>query len=70
MTDDEHGIAGPDEDEYSRAIAAEAFGKALQARYRCGAGPLECGGSCARLKAHDGPCLCAGDTDGPGTCPA
>lgn len=55
---------------YALALAAEAFGKAIQARFRCGAGPLECGGVCCRLAGHEPPCLCAGDTDGPGTCPA
>jgi hypothetical protein len=35
---------------------------------------MECGGSCvvplATLPDHAGPHLCAGDNDGPGTCPA
>lgn len=47
------------------------WGIALRARYpTCGLGPLECGGTCHLPLGHDPPCLCAGDEDGPGTCPA
>jgi hypothetical protein len=46
-----------------------AFG-AIRARYRCHFGPLECGGSCDLEEGHSGPHLCAGDVDGPGSCPA
>lgn len=31
---------------------------------------LECGGTCYREPNHEGPCLCSGDMDGPGSCPA
>ena len=31
---------------------------------------LECGGPCCLVPGHPPPCLCGGDMDGPGTCPA
>ena len=31
---------------------------------------LYCGGSCCLDSFHDGECLCIGDDDGPGSCPA
>ena len=31
---------------------------------------LECGATCYLPQYHTGPCLCTGDTDGPGSCPA
>ena len=50
-----------------RAIVG--WGSAIRARIpRCGAGPLECGGSCSRFVGHDPPCSCSGDV--PDTCPA
>jgi hypothetical protein len=35
----------------------------------CGA-VLECGGRCRFDAGHPPPCLCCGDDDGPGSCPA
>ena len=31
---------------------------------------LDCGGRCFLTAGHAGKCLCIGDIDGPGTCPA
>lgn len=31
---------------------------------------MPCGGHCCFSPAHDGPHMCCGDVDGPGTCPA
>lgn len=50
-------------------FAIEAWARAIRERYECEE-TLECGGKCCRLKTHEPPCLCAGDTDGPGSCPA
>lgn len=30
---------------------------------------LECGGECILSAKHEPPCMCVGDTDGPGSCP-
>lgn len=47
------------------------WGEAIRAQYRCTwGGALECGGECCLLDGHDGPHLCVGDDDGPGSCPA
>jgi len=43
--------------------------RALPPSKICGA-TLECGAQCGRRKKHDGPCLCGGDDEGPGSCPA
>lgn len=40
-----------------------------QAGLACGE-KLECGGSCWLEQGHAPPCLCIGDDDGPGSCPA
>jgi hypothetical protein len=45
--------------------------KALEARRAAAcAKTLECGGWCRLAPNHEDECLCDGDTDGPGTCPA
>ncbi len=31
---------------------------------------LECGSGCIEPMGHAGPCMCVGDDDGPGSCPA
>jgi acetamidase/formamidase len=31
---------------------------------------LDCGSRCYLPTKHDGACMCVGDTDGPGSCPA
>ena len=55
------------EDDVANAIVD--WGNALRRPHECGA-PIECGGSCWLFKGHEPPCLCGGDTDGPGSCPA
>lgn len=50
----------------TRIAAATAYRKAGGV---C-SGAADCGGKCWLPKGHDGECLCAADTDGPGSCPA
>ena len=55
---------------YDVSNAVEDWGKAMRQRYECGGPIAECGGVCNLFKGHNPPCLCSGDTDGPGSCQA
>lgn len=52
------------------AVAIAARVRRTQAPCPFGASNLDCGGVCYLPDGHDPPCSCAGDVDGPGTCPA
>ncbi len=54
---------------YRIGLALGYWGEAIRDRYACLAS-LECGGKCRLPTGHEPPCLCDGDTDGPGSCPA
>jgi hypothetical protein len=54
---------------YQEHLAREVAEKDARMAAACCA-TLDCGGWCRLPPGHDPPCLCDGDTDGPGSCPA
>lgn len=63
------GQVGREEQLRSALRAAEEDLRGYQEKYAC-AKRLACGGLCRLGLGHDDACLCVGDTEGPGSCPA